>query len=436
MSPQHSLCPAQVISQGPATGACEPWSVLSARPENANEFHDQDAANKLWFAFDDFTQNILSTSAWPSVQTAALTVWSPAAVDVLSDSHAAHTHPPTLADTSTPASHLEVTESTLTTSNRLEVDELIRAAIQLFFDQMYYIYPLVNRAKVEALLQERATASKSDACLIWSISALTMMHNDHWPGLASEQRVATTERFIRRCKAMRLEMDFVENASYYDVLTSLFIGISLFELRKRKASWFHLREGITLAFAAKLDQADQDEDLEADERVRRMRAYALLCISERGACVLDTFKVSTVAMPGLPVHTCQGEDTSIAAGLQSLHSLFSMLDFNFVSLWNDPSRFASVDKGFPELAALQNHLMQPLDVSCISDIQKADVLITQQWLRLVFWQASLRQGLISTSSTHRAFKYDYPLEIASSLCQIVRSLPPVAIQVHGLGIVS
>ena len=94
------------------------------------------------------------------------------------------------------------------------------------------------------------------------------------------------------------------------------------------------------------------------------------------------------------------------------------------------------ERGFPELSRLQAHLRQDLGIQGLSDIQRADVLITQQWLRLVFWQAALRLGLISSSAADSAFTYHYPVEIASSLCEIVKSLPPVAIQVHGLGIVS
>jgi hypothetical protein len=260
------------------------------------------------------------------------------------------------------------------------------------------------------------------------------MYVDRWPGLSTEQRVTASRKFIRRCSEARLDVDLAESANYYDVLCSWFIGMTLFELKCRKASWFYVREAITLSYPAGLQQLEHDTTLSHDERLRRLRAFALLFITERGACVLDIFPVSIMQVPPLPSASCTDEDPSIASGLQGLYSLFSMLDFSFVKLWNDPHRFSSVDKGYPELCALQDHLRQAMPLHGVSDIQRADVLITQQWLRLVFWQAALRGGLISTSSPDPAFTYDYPITIAASLCDIVKSLPPIAIQVHGLGI--
>ena len=57
-----------------------------------------------------------------------------------------------------------------------------------------------------------------------------------------------------------------------------------------------------------------------------------------------------------------------------------------------------------------------------------------RWLRLIFWQAALRQGYISTTASDPAFTYNYPIDIAMALCNVVKTLPPVAVQVHGLGI--
>ncbi|GAB7329575.1 hypothetical protein MBLNU13_g01332t1 [Cladosporium sp. NU13] len=150
---------------------------------------------------------------------------------------------------------------------------------------------------------------------------------------------------------------------------------------------------------------------------------------------LDSASNFTILSP--PPLSCDiflDEDPSVSRGLSGLHSLFSLLNFDFVQLWNELASLTGGERGFPELSRLQVHLRQDLGIQGLSDIQRADVLITQQWLRLVFWQAALRLGLISSSAADSAFTYHYPVEIASSLCEIVKSLPPVAIQVHGLGI--
>jgi hypothetical protein len=124
----------------------------------------------------------------------------------------------------------------------------------------------------------------------------------------------------------------------------------------------------------------------------------------------------------------------VISGLLSLHGLFSLLDFKFVKLWNDLAH-STGDDVYMDLRTLQHTLTTlTIDTWDLNDIQKADILITQQWLRLIFWQTALRLGYISTAAADPAFAYNYPIEIAMALCHVVKSLPPVAVQVHGLGI--
>ncbi|OQO01156.1 hypothetical protein B0A48_13399 [Cryoendolithus antarcticus] len=141
-----------------------------------------------------------------------------------------------------------------------------------------------------------------------------------------------------------------------------------------------------------------------------------------------------IVPPGLPTESLPDEDPSIIFGLSSLYHLFSLLDSNFVRLWNDIGLSFATTQKRDELATLQAHLREPLDMRHVSDIQRANVLVTQQWLRLIFWQSALKLSMITSTASDSAFTYKYPIEIATSLCEVVKSLPPVAIQAHGLGI--
>jgi hypothetical protein len=67
-------------------------------------------------------------------------------------------------------------------------------------------------------------------------------------------------------------------------------------------------------------------------------------------------------------------------------------------------------------------------------IQKADLLITQQWLRLIVWQSSFKQGLLSWSAPHESMHFAFPLAIARRTASILAALPPRAVEVHGMGI--
>jgi hypothetical protein len=232
---------------------------------------------------------------------------------------------------------------------------------------------------------------------------MALVHVERWPNMSTEQRAVHARKCIWQCQEIRLHANFIDDAVLPDVVCSLFIAITYFELKCRKASWFFVREAITLAHAIGLHLISKDSSLNGTVRIQKQRTYAILFITERGAAILAYLD----------------EDPLVSRGLNSLHSLFSLLDFDFVQLWNDLASLSGDGRGFVELSRLQMHLQQDLigRTYGLSDIQRADVLITQQWLRLVFWQAALRLGLISSSATDSAFTYHYPVLIASSFLE-------------------
>ncbi|KAK5078978.1 hypothetical protein LTS08_003872 [Lithohypha guttulata] len=137
-------------------------------------------------------------------------------------------------------------------------------------------------------------------------------------------------------------------------------------------------------------------------------------------------------LPTVPRQYFDNHDELVLAGFTQLCNLFSVLDDKFVEVWYQDD---SESTPFQNIAAIQHELNQ-LDFmkTKMTDVQKADVLITHQWLRLIFWQASMRQGLINSSSIDEVFFYNYPIVIAKDLCRVMRGLQYDAIQVHGLGI--
>lgn len=374
-----------------------------------------------YLTFDEFAQNILGSSSQDEFgvyRNEAYSTSSPAQLQNLLSNVDSITIP------STP----------LTTS--FEVTSITEHGINLFFSHIYPIYPILDEKAIRSSLVTPSEIDPANTCMLFAMCAMSLVHVESWPNMSSEQRAVHSRKYIRQCQQIRMQVDFIEEASFADMVCSLFIAVTYFELKSRKASWFYVREAITLAHALGLHLLAPDLPSGDVKRLREQRAYAILFITERGACVLDNFPVTILSPPSLLRDALPGEDPAVSLGLSSLHHLFSLLDFDFVRLWNDLASMSSIDQGFPQLSRLQQHLRQDLGIHGISDIQRADVLITQQWLRLVFWQAALRLGLISSSSADPAFTYHYPIEIASSLCAIVKSLPPVAIQVHGLGIVS
>ena len=395
--------------------------------------------NDGFYTFDDFAQTMLnpSTNTWHSNLSAAReTEWSPfdhtddqeATVSVMSHTGVSTNTPHTIS-----AVVAETAESPQASAS--ESNDIIARCVDLFFQHMYPTYPILIESRVRSWLSNAPPPEQSDTCMLWALCAATLVHVDSWPNLTFERRMRMARSYITLCTGTRLNGTFPESPSFADVLCSLFVAIAYFELRCRIASWIYVREAVTLAIASGLHNAATNTSLTNEERVQQQRCYALLFVTERGASILDNFPVSIMSIPTLSQSVLPNETPATGLGGQRLYELLSLIERKFVRVWNELPPSSSENYGYPEFAHLQERLRQPIDLRGVSDIQRADILVTQQWLRLVFWQAELRMGLISTTSADSAFSYEFPMEIASSLCDIVKSLPPVAIEVHGLGIV-
>jgi hypothetical protein len=114
-----------------------------------------------------------------------------------------------------------------------------------------------------------------------------------------------------------------------------------------------------------------------------------------------------------------------------VHS-YHLLDSAFVDSWNEASEAPASTLTY---TALQRQLSLPHPSHlALTDIQKADILVTQQWLRLIVWQSSMRQGLLSSSAEDESMTFRYPLKIAHSLLSVISSLSTISIEVHGMAI--
>lgn len=119
----------------------------------------------------------------------------------------------------------------------------------------------------------------------------------------------------------------------------------------------------------------------------------------------------------------------------SLIHTFTPLDTAFLNMWNQ----SDYDIANPTLEPTWsvNDLSKTVsDFTIFDDSQKADILVTQQWIRLIVWQCALRKGLLSSSATDPSMTFKYPLDIAASLIAIISRIPKSSIMVHGLGMVS
>lgn len=89
------------------------------------------------------------------------------------------------------------------------------------------------------------------------------------------------------------------------------------------------------------------------------------------------------------------------------------------------------------IAQLQNQFTEALPAyfDC-TEIQAADLRITQQWLRTMLWQLCVSQGLVSSMATDNTLTFKYPIEISRDLLSMTHQFSQHAMEVHGVGLVS
>lgn len=312
---------------------------------------------------------------------------------------------------------------------------LISQCVKQYFRHLYPISPVIHEPSFQFRMSSNEELTIDEKVLVLSICAITVLHAGPQSDLALEKKLQLGKQFLDLCFQMRRNGDWTELSNLTTIIASYHICICLFELKKPRGHHFYLREAIGMAHEQGLHLESTYVGMDEIQSICSRRTYALLFITERGCAILRNKFTSITKLPYLPSDYFDEHDRLVSAGFSSLVNLFSILDEKFVTLWqSNPVEDVSAEP-LDNIAAIQHSLNElAYDESILTDIQRADVSITHQWLRLVFWQASMRQGLVSSSASDPVFYYDYPITIAKDLCEVMNGLTFDAILVHGLGI--
>jgi hypothetical protein len=313
---------------------------------------------------------------------------------------------------------------------------LMSQCVRQYFRHLYPIMPVLHEQSYRQRLCSQIELSADEKCLLLSICAVTVLHAAPPSDLTLEAKKDLGRQFLAKCFEIRYTYDWIEGAGLNTMISSFFISISYMELKQIKSHHFYLRESIGMALDQGLQLEITYKGFDFMQKLCSRRMFALLFVTERGCAILRNKPILITRLPRLPSKNFDDEDPSILAGFVCLCRLFALLDESFVDLWRSADSGLQADaEQVDNIALIQHELaVMSFDEYGLTDIQQADVLITQQWLRLIFWQASTRQGLVTSSAIERAFSYDYPVAIAKDLCLVMQRLPLDAILVHGLGI--
>lgn len=147
----------------------------------------------------------------------------------------------------------------------------------------------------------------------------------------------------------------------------------------------------------------------------------------------------------------ESDHPKLIYGFVSLVNLFKSVDDKFLSLWKGgrgTGGSSSHDGGRPSWQRTFAAVLADQNVSCVSEvveIQRLDIMVTQQWLHLLAWQMQTRrmqQETRAQQQTQQAGKGSlaanrkFPFMASRDTLQVISKANRRSLESHGIGMVS
>ncbi|KAI1842476.1 hypothetical protein JX265_013733 [Neoarthrinium moseri] len=270
------------------------------------------------------------------------------------------------------------------------------------------------------------------------------------------------------------------------IMTAIFIEICLMAVDKFSEAFMILREAIAMIQLLGVDRLVAEDPpnqaapgqtltstsrLPPEERSRRIRMYWEAFIHERFLTIVAYYPAALAPLP--PEVSLPTEDPSIPQNVQTgwryLVRLFCVVDDDFIRYWRSigsaPPRGVTAewietkmhhldDLSHMDLEMYQDtryHNLQdasgtssfqvlgeePVEPDCLSTLQKADIIVTRQWLLMVLWQLAISSFPLTSQSIRTrsaAMSLQFPARLSQQLRQVVVILGRKNIERHGSGI--
>ncbi|PVH90884.1 hypothetical protein DM02DRAFT_636492 [Periconia macrospinosa] len=164
-----------------------------------------------------------------------------------------------------------------------------------------------------------------------------------------------------------------------------------------------------------------------EQQQHSLRVYWLLFITESAHSIQHGVPTTLKRTPYLP-QLDNLNDGSVTKAFVQLCRLFHILD---VTITADPASARNA------LALAQQQLSddQPL-LHLENELQRADMSITQQWMRVFLWQHALSVTNLRSSNIEDEFSFSFPARVARSALNFLCTLPKASLEAHGPGMES
>ena len=307
--------------------------------------------------------------------------------------------------------------------------------LELIPDYLAFVYPVnpvITEAEIRACVRQMGHNMEA-ASFLYAFAAVTinLTRSDVQYAPDLKEQIAN---LLNRYFEYRDPMGLDSQATLLQIMANVFVEICLMGLQKMRLGFFYLRQAISMLHMLRIENAAEMALLPPGERARRQRAYWECFIHERFTALTENTPVCLEPLESLPDHD-PSLPPDIEQGWNLIIKTFMIIDREFIQLWNgDRSLVTSefVERKHEELDDSQ----WQMEVSMLSAMQQADLIITRQWLRTLVWQLAMSNILLSSESESESLMLTFPLRLSSQLRQFLTRMSHESVGIHGTGILS
>ncbi|RAL16099.1 putative C6 transcription factor (AmyR) [Aspergillus homomorphus CBS 101889] len=318
---------------------------------------------------------------------------------------------------------------------------LLLAHVNVYLKYLFPIMPVVRKQELQRDCHQPELLSSQRYAFLASLCAAThiQLKLDGSSPVPDPSYLTTGsdghscmsgEELLAEAVRARKECDVVEDLTIDSLLTSFFLFASYGNLDRQDHAWFYLCQATSMIFTLGLNRESTYAELSVEEAEERRRVFWLLFVTERGYALQQAKPVMLRNSIHKPQVLCS-EDPILAYGFINLISIFEKLTVNLYD-WISAGGVDSSSE-IPPTSAIQSSLCKAISLDGVSEIQKVDILITQQWLQAMMWKLSMTRPTQPGSRDDAVLPFHLPVMVGKAVMNVISAASQDAVDAHGIG---
>ncbi|PIG85910.1 C6 transcription factor (AmyR), partial [Aspergillus arachidicola] len=320
---------------------------------------------------------------------------------------------------------------------------ILLAHVNVFLKYLFPIMPIVRQDQLQQDCHQPERLSSQRYAFIAALCAATHIQlklDGAAPGpeAASAQAsldghpMLSGEELLAEAVRARKEYNVVDEINMENLLTSFFLFAAYGNLDRQDQAWFYLCQTTSMVFTLGLQRESTYSKLSVEEAEEKRRVFWLLFVTERGYALQQAKPVMLRNSIHKPQVLCS-DDPILAYGFINLINVFEKLSPNLYDWVSAGGSGSGADGDPPPTSSIQSSLAKQISLEGVSEIQKVDILITQQWLQTMMWKLSMTHVTQPGSRDDAVLPFHLPVLVGKAVMGVIAAASQGAVDAHGIG---